>query len=70
MYEYCISLCVDGQFITETCRGFKVMYYMKFCCVFMLVYVNDCDYRLFLALQQFLANCILRDDREAEAVVT
>ena len=46
------------------------MYYIKFCCVHMLVYVNDCDYQLFLAVQQILVSCVLRDDREAEAVVT
>lgn len=59
-----------GNLSLKCVGGFKVMYYIKFCCVHMSVCVNDCDYQLFLALQQILASCVLRDDREAEAVVT
>ena len=59
-----------GDLSLKHAGGFKVMYYIKFCCVHMLVYVNDCDYQLLLALQQNLASCVLRDGREAEAVVT
>jgi len=47
--------CVlTGNLSLKRVGGFKVMYYIKLCCVFMLVYVNDCDYQLFLALQQIL----------------
>jgi len=62
--------CVlTGNLSLKCAEGFKVMYYIKFCCVRTLVYVNDCDNQLFLALQQILASCVLRDDRESEAVV-
>jgi len=59
-----------GNVSLKHAGGFKVMYYIKFCCVRILVYVNDCDYQLFLALQQSIASCVLRDDRAAETVVT
>jgi hypothetical protein len=59
-----------GDLSLKDAGGFKVMYYIKFCCVHMLGYVNDCDCQLFLALQQNLASCVLRDGREAEAAVT